>query len=1096
MRPLIALQNTYERRPIDFDALDGEPSSESELSAIDGLKFDDSDLHNLRQLLAKPEFDQKLSYIFRERKVDFGTQPLAQSLYEQIAEVFIGPGGLERRAEFDSSHFLKYKKITHSLKLILLAAASNQAFLEHLANFEDRGSIIFDFINEISLIGLSKLKAVEIAEIAEKLRIAKIRSDTAESSVVALPAIATTDEDPIDVYDFIRQNYGCMVAHYDGKITITRDLRIPAKEKFSDLIDSVLGLSDFEGEVRQERDGAVLKIRNLENFVLCYDRKTGKKTVKTLNNFLNLIYHLAATKEPSSLDDDYKTLVRKALKIFPPANQKSFKLLRERLFRNQYERFFYAARAQGAGFNFDYCASNPSLESEFREINFTVTGFVLYGKKAFEVNPRDAGKMIMEVDQRNPRRFFLYKPISEELPRFPGIGFSIKSASARTSEAQICQFEITDPIEASFSLPSFLTFFREKHNEYFRIIHGNLESSLRGLKTFVMANLSPSNRLKFPLKDHDFSGDFRDETGVKVELVSINTAKQDLAEFLTQNNKLFLAIEFGIADKIVTIAIKASTYLEKDLITLQDLIKKYNKEKDSAAISKVEEEDWMKQDGGTKTKAARPNGGAGKPKREVGAAAPKKIAPPAPPTKDPKPKFFKFLDDNDSSLRGKLKIGESIIRVLNDEVDKKFSITFCGINNSDEWILNSILRADTKGLEVALDPEKQELTISASLTKLDLSNALGSIKGFLQHEIIEAKPPRPTLPMVPKKAKATKVVLNKPQLPTAAVLEAPEPMEEVLDDETPVLAVGASAETYDFDKEVLELLRLRKNCEAFHPKIISEFPAALKHSIENLCTKPEVLQPALYGGFIYGKNPKDLDFQIVMQNGFFTKKSEKEVVGFFKEIFPAELKIECSKNIIPGTDGEAVWRVEVGELVEFTFIEQRHHLANQNWTSNIDAQIYDLKRQAPCCQPTFLQRFGFYGTEIGHNSFGFPPTINERAKDWPIRLIYETLPSQLTPENNHRAVNYFERFFEKSVEINEDRSIKSFDQRLGEKAMKFLEHHPMSEEDAAIFHRNINEICLLRKSLLEERESKLAHPASTRPTSVSALKPAKSKFLG
>jgi hypothetical protein len=92
--------------------------------------------------------------------------------------------------------------------------------------------------------------------------------------------------------------------------------------------------------------------------------------------------------------------------------------------------------------------------------------------------------------------------------------------------------------------------------------------------------------------------------------------------------------------------------------------------------------------------------------------------------------------------------------------------------------------------------------------------------------------------------------------------------------------------------------------------LIHKFPNELQSLMQKLSDKREVAQIGIYGGFVYGKDPQDIDFQVVMSDGFFSTKNALEIANYFGDLAEFIPGIKCEEHKIAKG---SVWKLSIGE---------------------------------------------------------------------------------------------------------------------------------------------------------------------------------------
>ena len=254
--------------------------------------------------------------------------------------------------------------------------------------------------------------------------------------------------------------------------------------------------------------------------------------------------------------------------------------------------------------------------------------------------------------------------------------------------------------------------------------------------------------------------------------------------------------------------------------------------------------------------------------------------------------------------------------------------------------------------------------------------------------------------------------------------------------------------TDGFDHRIRSLIEARRTYDGLTPEfILRSLPQEITNLTKDFHTNPNILQFAIYGSFLYKHLPKDLDLQVVTADGFIEGKTDEEMKDFLGRLFPG-ITCEIEKHVNPRTS-RAVWKLKAGRLVELTFIEKRDHEINQNWVSNTDAKVFDLKRREFTWQPSFVAAVEEL-TGVAFNPREIPQIINHKAKDFIIRLAYQKHTLQ------DHEIEMAARFL-----VDDSRSLE----RLPERVEEFSKKHPMDGEELTAFHSNLQEIIQLRERI-------------------------------
>lgn len=434
----------------------------------------------------------------------------------------------------------------------------------------------------------------------------------------------------------------------------------------------------------------------------------------------------------------------------------------------------------------------------------------------------------------------------------------------------------------------------------------------------------------------------------------------------------FDAISFTASNKEFVIQIRVDLELTRDLELLEKIIGEH-KAKDSAAAeaaAEVSAELLLEPSKETSEKRRKKASGK-KPKKDPEAAE-------RPLVEDPLrldiekacANLTDFLDEEIKNLRIKLNISEGPEALYtiwhSDHPTKSLGVTLTNISREPT------IKMLPSNFNLNFDEESRSLKIKIDASKFpSFEESSNQLKGFIRSQILRSKDPLfPTPKPTGTKAKASRLALDAREI-------------------TPPPAAGADG--LAFDKKILRCINERGASIDFNLSLVEAFPEELKTLIRNLTTSESVKETHIYGSFVYGQNPKDLDLQVVLSDGFFTSEDDTDGKSL-KSLLPPELakisKIERkSKDEAPPPP---IWRIDIGNLLQITAIERKQHEANQNWTSSRDAKIVVLKtNEAGTLEPSISYQPRFlkiHGDSKGSDLFH----INEKAKNFHLRVIYST----------------------------------------------------------------------------------------------------------
>ena len=264
---------------------------------------------------------------------------------------------------------------------------------------------------------------------------------------------------------------------------------------------------------------------------------------------------------------------------------------------------------------------------------------------------------------------------------------------------------------------------------------------------------------------------------------------------------------------------------------------------------------------------------------------------------------------------------------------------------------------------------------------------------------------------------------------------------------------------------------IARKAMSFNPYSITVIPRPLSEFLETLKTKKEVSKIMLYGGFLYARNPKDMDFQVVFSDEFIATFLNDDLSGtqgilglraFLESILPEEIRdlIEISHHSPSKT-----YKMKIGDLIDITFIGESQYLSSQNWTSTIDAKYYDCRSSRIEFHPSFLEK---YPPESWEESIA-PFVINSEAREVYFRVVYVILPNVLNLSDHEQI---------KLIQDLTAAACKDFDHKPLEfiEAINFFkEHHKMTEYENILFNHSISSILNLASTnriFFSEEEAK------------------------
>lgn len=203
----------------------------------------------------------------------------------------------------------------------------------------------------------------------------------------------------------------------------------------------------------------------------------------------------------------------------------------------------------------------------------------------------------------------------------------------------------------------------------------------------------------------------------------------------------------------------------------------------------------------------------------------------------------------------------------------------------------------------------------------------------------------------------------------------------------------------------------------------------------------------------------------MVQDFTFRGRNEAGVRNFLLEFVPQDLaeiaRIEQKVQIPP------VWRVDIGNYVQFTFIENQDHSRNKNWTSTLDAKYYDLRKEELRYQPDFTRVCQLTGKKP------IDLIINNRARNADLRFAYHILPQVLDEVKDEKIIKQLLPALQAPIQK------ETFGTRFGmliKRIDDFCQNHieGEGEEEAVKFHKNMSQIIKkLPPEIFNETEQEL-----------------------
>lgn len=732
----------------------------------------------------------------------------------------------------------------------------------------------------------------------------------------------------------------------------------------------------------------------------------------------------------------------------------------------------------------------------------------------------------------NSRRFFLQKELREDFPQFPGIGLRAISLKAASKEF-IYEFYITDSVIAQeVGLRDFEAFFRGQQKAIEAYELRAIENNLLKIQSLLLENLKPTNTLNLPLKPPLPKAHNQVKISTKETLLVDRIMEHTRAEYFKA-----LTFERGPKDSII-LGIRRDVALAPDVKALEEIIGEHKtyleleaKEVAKAGAAEVELMALLARKKQTGTTAS------SRTKKDQLVQSKKPTLPPkATPTPedvlhskiidDIVANIAAFLDKNKAILLRNLNISEEplVPEISYDDTSKSLAITLRNIPQEP------VIKPQTN-YTVTFDEKSGSLKIAIDASKFpSIEEASNQLRGFIKSKII-----RPEVALFPAPEVTTettrKIKIKKPKSETkddpssialpeqtseepgaasanqAKTELASDPAAEKRDvgtmtDSTtpkPISASGSLSvadsilhKTADlpidadrFDGEISKCLQARRSARNFNPAIINYFPKELLELISKFNSSEQVRQPAIYGGFIYGKNPKDLDFQIVVSDDFFSGDQKKDQDALATLFSPGLLDI--SKFTLAPTT-QPIWKCKIGKQTEITFIRESDHKANQNWTSDIDAWVFDLRSGNLCAQSSFVGHVESVKSLISEGLLDVRQlprlAININANtDCFLRVIYGMLPTVLSLDDDRDKISALARTLKANLAYGQDHkkrflsskeqlldfygypevyneesftaSIKDLRSKTLGAVGRFHDKHPMNEEERVLFNYSL-----------------------------------------
>lgn len=599
---------------------------------------------------------------------------------------------------------------------------------------------------------------------------------------------------------------------------------------------------------------------------------------------------------------------------------------------------------------------------------------------------------------KEPRDIFFHE--------FPGIGLRKLVSAGADSKQLRYEFYITDPSAArGGGLAAFDRFFRnekEGAEKYIRTLREKSFKNLSSLQLLIVENLV-STELSEAFKR---SFDIARKTSISDSFsIKIPTKNTDLAKIITDSGDSFKAIKFKTEDDgSLTITIHKNlglTPLMDDLKFLGEIISDYNKHlaaKEKADLAAKAEaadkamEELLKLDEAENSKKGKKGKKPKIPSDPISKAAP---SAPAAAKKVEQPVVVASAASAATAAIASA-VTEAAPKAPSASVKKAVAVE-ANLSATPPTTQG----ASKKG------GKKHKKTTEADPSSTEFAAPTSSATDLSLMDLPLDDEPRPDgieLPAAPQAPLASAPTAPNISVTTdlPAVSEPSSPPEPARSDSSAQTAAKPSISASEFDRRIAQCLDARRRNMVFDPAIINSFPQELLQLIKKFNDSKQVAQSAIYGGFIYGRNPKDLDFQVVVSDDFFSGDPLLDEAKL-AEFFPPELQSISKFTRAPTT--QQIWACNIGNQVEgqastqVTFIRESDHRINNNWTSDIDARIFNLRSGAFEFQPNFLHHIDAARAAVPiANLPSIPININSGINCF-LRVIYARLPEVLLPQN-------------------------------------------------------------------------------------------------
>lgn len=845
--------------------------------------------------------------------------------------------------------------------------------------------------------------------------------------------------------DHIRSFYGCQITAdpEDEEIIVSRDpdAETESERSLNNLVTELNGLSIFEGEISFSDAEYNIHIYSPESFFIYCHKQSQTYFTATFSKIMDEIYLSATVKSLNGETFKYSDLVENIFTNcqFHPEVEAA---LRTKLLHPDYEKAFKTSWEMDNGFDLDSGMQNDELEylvgrylnDQFNDgepHSLYTLGFIFYGDKIYNSEKE------LPINRQGRRITLAEDPLP--LPEFPGI--ELEELPEDGSE-KVFEFYVSDPILAAKSRDEFIKFLYQKNTECFESANSSLEKKLSQIKSLLATHAGSVTG--FPVNRASF-GAAAFKNAIIKDVEAALAARLKAAKFTY--------LQFSDEGKNLKLKINCTSQLDNDIKILKGIYAEYDAEKTATAagaalraaaaeaelLAELAAEEAAaatakskkgKKSGKVKTappSAAPAAGGSGAKDTETSVV---KAATAAESHETAHTTLVKYFDEKKEILRNRLGIAEELIFEIRED-DRFMVVTFPNVSRAPHFAAKSNLSNN-------FDSAKKLLTISVDKTKFaNIADAANHLKGFARTEIIES----PEIVARVAKAKAAAAAKTHASDPTVIVGETGGTGSESPKAPPPHLT--------EFNAKITLAISTRKEVGTFDPELMTSFPPLLQATIKNCVDRVDlVAQPTIYGGFINGRNPKDIDFQMVMKNGSLHGKDE-DVQKLLTALLPPELaaiaKLE-KKSVLP-----PIWKIEAGEAVEITFVEEANHITNSNWTSTLDARYFDLREGIMGFQPSFLQR-----CRLAPPTPFFPPfIINENAKDLALRLPYSMLPNFFVPTKDDALINVVANSMSSYlVRVPADSRLTTLQNKMG----YFAVNHKITGEEKVLFDYSFAQI--------------------------------------